>query len=820
MAAGSDVPGQSFVVSAGESSRGKLRSLHMGKPLLIFIVSLLLGRAEIAHVVSPFALAFFVVVTELRGARRGWPAWAAVAGGFWIGGVDTAVLVAAEFAVYLLVRRTLFLKKHPDLHWMPFVAGVVDIVLRLAANGTDWSRYNLFLALAEGALVTILAFIFLQCTALLGGRQSFRLRIDQLLSVTILTASVISGMTGIVVHGVALVLVGIDFMVLLMAVSGGVGVSTTVGMIVGTLGMLNHSLTLGQVAILGFSAMLVGIIKEAGRLWIALAFVASEAFLTATLQSNWTTVVQFTLAALVAGVLITAISSSAIRRLAEYIPGTYEHNQSELNHIRRVRHLLSEKISELSQVFDELAETFADTGDSEWVTSKKLVDETMSRSARDVCSGCAKYAKCWEREGLSTYRAMVETITRLEDSKSGYGTATPELKERCIRLDAMMSSLRRNAEVSERDAQWLQKIHEQAGMISAQLSGVADVIRSVATHVERTTEASIRGEEEVLGVLEQLGLYVDSVRIVNLERGKVEVEVVQPSQGAYENSVRMIAPALSGIVGENIGVHHVVEEQEGPCTTVFTSARRFDVTTAVATVAMDGRLVSGDSHTALDLGNGRYALAVSDGMGNGERAHKESSAALELLKKLLKAGFHQQLAIQTVNSTLLLRSPDEIFTTLDMTLIDLYSARAEFLKIGSAPSFVKRGGEVHVVSGSNVPIGILQDIDVQTIDKELQSGDTLILMSDGVYDAAKHIYDQEDWMKRQIEKLETDKPQEIADTLIEVAVRINHGEINDDMTVLVARVEEHQPEWATIHVPGVVGLRRQEEQGKRNRRGA
>jgi stage II sporulation protein E len=161
-----------------------------------------------------------------------------------------------------------------------------------------------------------------------------------------------------------------------------------------------------------------------------------------------------------------------------------------------------------------------------------------------------------------------------------------------------------------------------------------------------------------------------------------------------------------------------------------------------------------------------------------------------------------------VNSTLLLRSKDEMFTTLDMAVIDLYTAKAEFLKIGSAPSFLKRGDEVRAISGANVPIGILQDIEVQSIDEQLRSGDILILMSDGIYDAPQNVYDKEEWLMRQIERLVTANPQEIADTLIEAAVRMNHGQIHDDMTVMVTVISAHQPEWASIKLPGVVGLRK------------
>jgi stage II sporulation protein E len=148
-----------------------------------------------------------------------------------------------------------------------------------------------------------------------------------------------------------------------------------------------------------------------------------------------------------------------------------------------------------------------------------------------------------------------------------------------------------------------------------------------------------------------------------------------------------------------------------------------------------------------------------------------------------------------------------------LALIDMFTAKTEFLKIGSAPSFIKRQGKVNAISGQNVPIGILKEIDIQTVEEELQEGDLLILMSDGIFDAPKHTDDKEGWLKKKLEDFDSSDPQEIADMLVELAVRINHGKIIDDMTVLVAKVAKYKPEWATIRLPGVQKLKRRGEGG-------
>src|SRR5690606_31165379 len=144
---------------------------------------------------------------------------------------------------------------------------------------------------------------------------------------------------------------------------------------------------------------------------------------------------------------------------------------------------------------------------------------------------------------------------------------------------------------------------------------------------------------------------------------------------------------------------------------------------------------SGDSFSTVELGNGKFAVALSDGMGNGERAKMESSAALSILQQLLQSGMDEELAIKSVNSVLLLRSNDEMFATIDVALIDQYHAMTTFLKTGSTPSFIKRGSEVITITANNLPIGILQDIEVDLIKLQLMPGDTLIMFTDGIFDA-------------------------------------------------------------------------------------
>jgi stage II sporulation protein E len=202
----------------------------------------------------------------------------------------------------------------------------------------------------------------------------------------------------------------------------------------------------------------------------------------------------------------------------------------------------------------------------------------------------------------------------------------------------------------------------------------------------------------------------------------------------------------------------------------------------------------------IDLGVGKYAVAISDGMGNGVRAHFESNETIKLLQKILQSGIEEKVAIKTINSILSLRTTDEIFSTLDLAIVDLQDGSSKFLKIGSTPSFIKRGDKIIKIEASNLPMGIIDDFEVEVVGEKLKAGDLLIMMSDGIFEGPKHVENNDLWMKRKISEIKTEEPQELADLIMEEVIRTRAGKIEDDMTVVVSSIEHNTPKWASIPV--------------------
>lgn len=242
----------------------------------------------------------------------------------------------------------------------------------------------------------------------------------------------------------------------------------------------------------------------------------------------------------------------------------------------------------------------------------------------------------------------------------------------------------------------------------------------------------------------------------------------------------------------------------------------FKANAAVARLPKRGGHISGDSVEIGPLSQGRYLMAVSDGMGVGREAAVQSRQSVRLLHQLLDAGFTADVAVQTVNSVLLLKGPNDTFATVDAAILDLVTGRAEFVKVGAAPSFFKRGHDVTVIKVPSVPVGIINEVEVEPEYRNLRDGDMIIMVTDGIWEAAKQEMDKERWLLDFLAREQTDDPEELAERVLARALTIApdpDAAPEDDLTVVVARVshaegsaQESQPrqvrtgEWAPVQV--------------------
>lgn len=257
-------------------------------------------------------------------------------------------------------------------------------------------------------------------------------------------------------------------------------------------------------------------------------------------------------------------------------------------------------------------------------------------------------------------------------------------------------------------------------------------------------------------------------------------------QRRVDESREVVAAQLGGASKVIDGLAQEVASREERTTPPPSRTLHYEA--GMAKMAKRGSTVSGDSVVARELADGRLLVVLSDGMGAGTRAAVESKATVSLLERLLMSGFDRETAVRTVNSVLLLRTSEEMFATVDLLLVDLGSGRAEFIKIGAMPTFVRRGDAVSVVKSEALPIGILSQIHVECVERFLVGGDVLVMTTDGLFSGSRQGVNGEGWVSGFLAKYRSDNPKEIAEKLVQRCLG-QQDEPDDDVTVIVLRLK-------------------------------
>lgn len=781
---------------------------------LTTVMGFLLGRAELVENIAPFAAAFFGVVLYVRREAAFYAAAALIAGSFWTPDPSPEVIIA-ELGVLYLLFRGLEIYEKTDLSHAPVVVFASTLLVRLfgtvLADSPNWMPY--VWTAVDAGMAFVLTMLFVHALPLLGrAKKTVQLRQEEWIGLLILAACLMTGMSGWSVYGIEATAVLTRYIVLLAAFVGGAPLGTSAGVVAGMMLTLSDLGAAGEIGLLALGGLMAGLIREGGKPAAVFGLILGTSVLALfaadaaqTMASTWATAAASAMFLFTPKRLTDAIS--------KYVPGTPDYAQNQREYAQKVRDLTAERVARFSEVFRQLSGSFRQITESAGESAEKQRDFDHYANAvhEKACASCHRRGLCWDTQFFQTYKLMTDMMGAVADKPGFHQGEIPKSWTRlCIRTPQVLDILKREYELFRHDLHWRRQLQDSRILVADQLSGVSQVMDDLVKEIRRESQQMEHQETQIREAIDHLGLAVLSIDIISLEEGRIEIELVHAFRTGYDECRKMIAPLLSEILGETVSVQQERSGDPAPhlTTVVFASAKAYEVETGVAGAAKDGDLLSGDSFTIAELATGKFAAALSDGMGNGVRARMESSSALSMLEQLLQSGIDEKLAVKSVNSILLLRSPEETFATIDLALIDLYSAHATLLKIGSTPSFIKRGKEIIPIAASNLPIGILQDIEIDLLQVQLQPGDTLIMMTDGVLDAPGHAINKELWMKRILQEIETDDPQELADELLDIALKQNMGGIRDDMTIVVSKITRRQPEWAAFRFPGLGRIER------------
>lgn len=336
------------------------------------------------------------------------------------------------------------------------------------------------------------------------------------------------------------------------------------------------------------------------------------------------------------------------------------------------------------------------------------------------------------------------------------------------------------------------KLWENRQILKSHLQEMAKIMTDVAGEVLCYRPMEDKKRRLIIHAMRDEGVKAENPCYITGDDGREAIVITLSTGKRGKISAEEVADMISVLLNKRLqlsaGSPFMVEEE--PRSYILEGEARLVALTGFARVTEEDETVSGDNYAVLEAERGKLTVMISDGTGSGEQAAENSGRVLDLMEKLLEAGYSAEAAVEMVNTALFVTGEDRNHPTLDVCSMNLYSGECEFRKVGGAATFLKRKKEVKLFAEGNLPLGVFQQTKIQPISIGLQDGDYLFMMSDGVIDAFSG-QGYESAVCRAIADMQEQNPGELAERLLRMALIAAGGKVQDDMTIAVIGVWEN-----------------------------
>lgn len=757
------------------------------------LVGFLLGRAGVLGGLNPFGIAFYAALFGLK--KNMLMLFFSTNIGILtigMGAVQIKYVLSTALFSLLGIIGPIDSKKTINTALRVFLS--VFVIGSIIVFYKGFLLYDFILNIFEAFIAFILVLVFKNAITIFTGETEDKyLSNEQLISVTILGVLIITGISNISILGLAIRNVLIICLIIIFALRNGPGVGAAIGTVSGLIISMSDNITPLIIGTYGFCGLIAGVFKELGKPGAILGFMLANSIIT--IYVNGSTEVLINLIDIVgAAFLIIFIPQKVIKYFNDYFIKPSLVHLEKKSKLEQIKDVTTYRLKDFASSFNQLANVFNKISEKNININKEEISSLFEEVAERVCRGCSLNTNCWNREFYSTYQTMFNMLEKMEQKGHINMSDIPMyFKEKCLRIEEFINNSNFMFELYKLNISWEKKISESRLLISQQLEAVSKVIKDLADEINGEIQFVSNYEREIYLELIRKDINVDEVMVIRNKYGKYEVSIAHQPCGNNRLCSVSVIPIVSKIVGramEKDDIMCLVKNDSELCIIKLVEKQKYKIITGSSSMSKRYNKVSGDNYNIFQLKDGRFVAALSDGMGSGIKANKESSTVLGLLEKFLQSGFDKDLSIKLINSILVLKSSQESFASVDISIINLSTAEVEFTKIGAVPTFIKRSNKVEIVKSTSLPVGILNNVDIEFSRKQLNDGDIIIMITDGILDSKKEIIKKEEWILDELRTLDSTNPQEIADYIIGKAKHNIGNEQMDDMTVLVAKVLE------------------------------
>ena len=760
------------------------------KVILFSAIAFLLSRSVLMDSIAPLGIAFFIYVSRIDKYKL--PVFISTLLGIVLSGNGTASILKYSAC---LIACLIISNKIKDIDSRFKIALIGALILMPISIGQALTSnnyiYDIFISIMEGIMLFTFIYIFsFGSNLLLDLNNKIGIRVEEVISISMLITFSIMGVGEVSIFGISIRTVLATTLILVAGIVGGASRGATTGVIVGVALMINDVTSSIYMGIYSFAGLVGGSFNKLNRYFSVLGYILSWVIMYAYTSGISSNVMELR-DILIASLFVLLIPSKVFDKLENIISDNISSNEVVYDYIMRSKNITNNRLVSIYRAYDELSNVFDRIREKDRVLDQRDIANVIDMIHNDECRSCSMNRKCWEAKFNHTYTMMYDILEALEENGEIDIRHMPnEFRKECMKPEEIVKVANYYYKMFLIDYEWSVKFSESRKLVANQIRSISKSIENLTKDLDTNITLDIEKERKIKDELNRHGIDVGRVSYLTKDNDEFEISIDKKTCKDCCLCEDKLVKIVSDYVNEDLSAQKIGCHQLGQrCNIKLGKSQKYKIISNVSSMSQDGYLISGDNYTYMEIEDGKYMIALSDGMGKGKKAHEESLATIDILEKMVDAKIDNEIIISTINNMLLLKSSDEMFSTLDLGIVDLKKGILESTKMGSCSTYIKReSGDIDLISSSSLPVGIISNINTDRQSVKVKDGDYIIMVSDGIVDAGKDNNMGDNWLIYFLKEIKNTNPSKIADMILDRALEIQNNEINDDMTVIVNKV--------------------------------
>ena len=595
------------------------------------------------------------------------------------------------------------------------------------------------------------------------------------ISLTLLLACVLMALSrAVILETVSLGRVCAIALVQMVAFRGGALCGAAAGVLLGAAMDLSGGQPVFYALAYPLSALVSGVFARHGRLLFLLSYILCGA-LSVILFAGTALHVELLYENFFTSVIFLILPNPFLNQLGAIL--TLPQSSGGESGLRRYT---AQRVRNMSQAFQDLYTT-VDSAVRVRANDEDIT-QVFDRASEQICRNCKNKNECWNGSFMDTLSVFNDASVLIRQNGVLRREDLPEhFLSRCLRPNELVIAVNAELRGQVYRRQFASRLRENTAAAYGQYLDLSEILSGVSEELvnaygpDPLAQRRLRRYLAAMDVDADVAVFRDRSGRLHILMESVKLRRLLEEPGYLDRLSDAVGVRLCRPYGSDT-------KAEGRITLL--EAEPLCVTVGVASMKKTGESVSGDRGTYFKTEQGILCILLSDGVGSGDSAARESVAAVRILERFLRTGIEPALAMKMLNSVMLLKNGEDWgFATVDLLCIDLFTGNAAFYKYGAAPSYVRSGKQIRRVRCESMAAGLSSDASAlpDVIKMRLHPGNLALIASDGV------IAEKNDaWLRKLLSESEGDNMKHLARETLKAALR-QYG-CTDDMTVLAVRV--------------------------------